>query len=150
MPSKISQELISGKPETLSTAMAIAQDIFRAHDLGTQYKENQNNYNIRDDSAMEIDHIDINAINQQSFNNRNNYQRSFRNNFKGSNNNFRGNNNNFRGRNNNRGRLRYEWFKDKISKNTFDERIQNGVCVLCGSWKHIVYNCPDTTDLGKA
>lgn len=41
----------------------------------------------------------------------------------------------------------YDWFKHKISREIYDDRLNRGVCVNCGSWKHIAYNCPD--DLGK-
>ena len=146
MPSRISRELISAKPETLAISMSIAQDIFKAHNLGIVNNENSNinsyNSNIRDDSAMDIDNININATYQQSFNNRNNYQRNFRNN---SNNNI-----NYRGRNSNqKGRIRYEWFKDSITKEQYEDRMKKGLCVLCGSWLHIVYKCPEVKHLGK-
>jgi hypothetical protein len=152
MPSHISRELISAKPKTLAISMSIAQDIFRAYNLGTinnrSLDNNNYNSNIKDDSAMDIDSIDINATYQQSFNNRNNYQRNVRNN--NNNKDYKGRNSNQNDRNNNQqGRIRYEWFKDSITKEQYEDRIKRGLCVLCSSWLHVAYKCPEVKNLGK-
>jgi hypothetical protein len=152
MPSHISRELISAKPKTLAISMSIAQDIFRAYNLGTinnrSLDNNNYNSNIKDDSAMDIDSIDINATYQQSFNNRNNYQRNVRNN--NNNKDYKGRNSNQNGRNNNQqGRIHYEWFKDSITKEQYEDRIKRGLCVLCSSWLHVAYKCPEVKNLGK-
>ena len=123
--------------------MSISQEIFRAHNLGSNTSLNlssNNNHNNTGSDLMDIDNININAVYQQPFN-RNNYRGSYQDNYRGNNN---------RGRNpKNRGRIRYEWFKDTITKETFEERMKNGVCILCGSWQHIMYKCPDIKNLGK-
>jgi Ty3 transposon capsid-like protein len=143
LPNHISKELIVMKPETLSIAMAIAQNTFKAYNIGRINNQNLDNnsgsYTDRDDSHMDIDKLNISPSRHQQLNNRNNYQKTFR------------NNNSYRHRNNdNNRRLRYEWFKDVITKDQYYDRLKKGLCVLCSSWVHTTYNCPEVKDSKKA
>jgi hypothetical protein len=64
MPPKISHELIFLKPKSLGVAMSIAQDIFKAHNLGNINNSNINN--ITDEDRMNIDAINVNATYQRN------------------------------------------------------------------------------------
>jgi len=150
MPSKVSRELIALKPKSLGIAMSIAQDIFKAHNLGNIASGNINN-NIIDEDRIDIDALNIDAMyprnttgytnNYQGNNHNNNYKR-YNNYNKG------GHNNHGRGGRPGRGHMHYDWFKDKMTREIYDDRLNRGICINCGSWQHIAYNCPDES--GKA
>jgi len=150
--SEVQALLLERDPKVLVDAMKLTKNYFDARRKVATYVNNM------EDDSMEIDAI--RSINTQPpFTSYNNDQCKNQSSYNQNRNNRRNNNINWNRGNHHQNKsnsnqnnaciLEYNWFKHLVDEDTFNQRIKDRVCIVCGDYRHNARNCHNYKPAGK-